>query len=243
MLVKYILRLDDACPTMDRNKWQKIEEICDKYDIKPIVAVIPENKDKLLNINSYDNNFWDKVRNWQKKGWNIALHGYNHLYCTKESGFLPFNKRSEFAGLSYEEQVAKIKKAWDVFKKEKINSKIWIAPSHTFDKSTLEALKIFTDIEIISDGIGLFPYIKYNFKWIPQQFWKVRKMPIGVWTFCYHPNTMKQKDFLELENFIKRNKKNFIDLNHLKYKRICILNNIFKFIYNFLLIFKKRLEK
>ena len=45
---KYILRLDDACPTMDVAKWDRIEKICDKFLIRPIIAVVPNNKDKKL---------------------------------------------------------------------------------------------------------------------------------------------------------------------------------------------------
>ena len=29
-MVKYLLRLDDACDTMDINKWNRVEEILDK---------------------------------------------------------------------------------------------------------------------------------------------------------------------------------------------------------------------
>ena len=158
MSAKYILRLDDACPTMDKKKWQRIEEICNRYDIKPIVAVIPDNQDIEMIIDKYDNNFWNKVREWQAKGWHVALHGYNHVYTTKSSGFLPFNNQSEFAGLHYKEQLEKIKKGWQIFEKEDIKSEVWVAPSHTFDENTLKALKNFTNIKIISDGLGLFPF-------------------------------------------------------------------------------------
>lgn len=36
-----ILRLDDACEKRDLVKWDRIEVILDKYQIKPIVGVIP----------------------------------------------------------------------------------------------------------------------------------------------------------------------------------------------------------
>ena len=37
MSAKYILRLDDACPTMDVVKWDRIEKICNKFLIRPIM--------------------------------------------------------------------------------------------------------------------------------------------------------------------------------------------------------------
>ena len=51
-----------------------------KYNIKPVLGVIPKNKDpKLLNFPK-DKNFWTKIKNWQNNGWEISLHGYSHDY-------------------------------------------------------------------------------------------------------------------------------------------------------------------
>ena len=41
----YILRLDDASDYMDVEKWSRMEELLDKYQIKPLVGVIPDNQD------------------------------------------------------------------------------------------------------------------------------------------------------------------------------------------------------
>lgn len=43
--VDYCLRLDDACPQMNAEKWAGVERILDKYKVRPIVGVIPENRD------------------------------------------------------------------------------------------------------------------------------------------------------------------------------------------------------
>ena len=43
--VEYCIRLDDACPQMNAEKWARIERILDKYKVRPIVGVIPENRD------------------------------------------------------------------------------------------------------------------------------------------------------------------------------------------------------
>ena len=228
---KYIIRCDDACPTMNRKMWQKIEDLCDKYNIKPIMAVIPNNNDPKQIKDTVDPNFWDKVRNWQKKDYPIALHGYDHVYISKDSGLVPFNNKSEFAGLSLEEQSNKIKKGIEIFHKEKVNTSIWVAPSHTFDENTLEALKEHTTIKIISDGIGLFPFIKYGFNWIPQQLGQVRKMPFGIWTICLHPNVMDEKSYETFEKFIVKNHKNFISIYDLNYKYFSILDALFEKFY------------
>ncbi len=231
MSAKYIVRFDDACATMDKEKWQRAENICDRFGIKPIVALVPNNKDKNLIRNKFDENFWKKVQKWQKKGWYIALHGYDHVYISNNSGLVPFNNDSEFAGLNYEEQVTKIQNGWKIFQENNIKANIWVAPSHTFDKNTLKALKEHTTIKIISDGIALFPFKRYGFDWIPQQVWRFRKMPFGVWTGCFHPNDMSDKEFDDLEIFMKNNYENFINIKELQYKRFCILNLFFEKIY------------
>lgn len=230
MSAKYILRLDDACPTMNSENWTRIENLCDKYNVKPIVAVVPNNKDEFLKKDEKDENFWKKVQQWQNRGWHIALHGYDHVYTTQEAGLVPFNNDSEFAGLSLEEQRTKIMKGLEVFKYNGIRTKIWVAPSHSFDKNTLKALEK-TSIKIISDGIGIKPFKKYNFNWIPQQVWHFRKMPFGTWTGCFHPNEMTEKEFINLENFLKINHKEFISIDALKYKKYSIVNMFFSLIY------------
>jgi len=208
--LKYIIRLDDACPTMDWKKWNTVFNILDKYGIKPIVAVIPNNEDENMIIDKYNESFWDEVRKWQNKGYYIAMHGFNHKYISKSSGLIPMNDRSEFAGVDVNIQRKKIKKAWQIFKNNNIIPKIWVAPAHTFDKNTLTVLKEETSIKIISDGIAFYPYIQYGFFWIPQQLWWYREKKEGIWTICLHPNNMKETDLKNFEKIIKENSEKFI---------------------------------
>ncbi len=70
-MIRYIIRLDDASEIMNVSTWERIEELLDNYNIKPIVGIIPNNKDTLLNKmfkNQKDAKFWDKARKWQDKG-------------------------------------------------------------------------------------------------------------------------------------------------------------------------------
>src|SRR5690625_986007 len=117
----YLFRLDDASEFMDTENWNKIERLFDMYDIKPLVGVIPNNLDKNF-INKYPKNiyFWDKVSEWQNKGWTIALHGYTHVFETEEGGVNPVNKRSEFAGVNLDKQKQKISDGLKVFNNKEI---------------------------------------------------------------------------------------------------------------------------
>lgn len=198
---KYIIRLDDASHFSNLQKWNKIEKILDKYNIKPIVAVIPENNDESISYSEFNQNFWKLVQNWQSKGWSIAMHGYKHLfhYIDRTKLIFPFYNRSEFAGLTLEKQRIKIKKSYKIFLDNRINPKSWISPGHCIDELTLEAIKSETNIKIISDGIAYSPYYFKGFYFIPQQLWKLKKKYFGIWTVCLHPDTMSDDEIREFD--------------------------------------------
>lgn len=230
MMARYIIRLDDACPTMNKAKWDEVEYLLDSYGIKPIVAVIPNNRNNNLVCDQPDSLFWNKVQEWSDKGWGIALHGYDHVYISNSQGLVSTNRKSEFAGVVYAIQREKIANAWKIFVDQKIIPKIWIAPAHTFDDNTLRALKEITTITTISDGIAFGPYYEKNFYWIPQQLWRFRKMPFGIWTICLHPNTMTENDIRELRDHISINAQSFIDISELKYsfKKRTLLDDLLR---------------
>ncbi len=208
---KFIMRLDDACEKMNISNWDRMERLLDKYNIKPLVGVIPFCKDEFMEKYTIDKNFWNKVKAWIAKDWQIALHGYDHVYVTDMGGINPVNYRSEFAGLTLEEQRLKVKKGVEIFEKYGIYPKVFFAPSHTFDDLTLEALILESDIRVVSDTVANDTYSYKGITFVPQQTGMVRKLPFSVVTFCYHPNTMHDFDFEKLENFLQKNHLSFIE--------------------------------
>jgi len=224
MTVKYLIRLDDACPTQLRENWEMVEKIFDEFNLKPIVAVIPDCKDPTLLHDKPMENFWDLVKNWEKKGWIISIHGYQHLYTTlsdRAKSIVPIHNKTEFAGLPYEIQAEKIKKAWQIFINNEIKPKVWVAPSHTFDHDTLKALYSHTDIRVISDGFA-FDIFKYNdFFFIPQQLWRFIKYPFkkpfSLFTICLHPNNMTKKEIFKLRKWFKKYSEFFIDFSQIEF--------------------------
>lgn len=201
---RFLMRLDDASEKMDVGLWTRMESLLDKYDIRPLVGVIPHCEDPMMDKYPEDASFWEKVASWQNKGWIIALHGYNHVCNTKDGGINPVNKRSEFAGNPYDVQLEKIKKGLAIFRTHGIEPRVFFAPSHTFDITTLEVLKEVSTIRIISDTWAWDSYEKNGFTFVPQQSGQVRNVPFSLSTFCYHPNTMKEQAFNKLENFLSR---------------------------------------
>jgi len=108
MIITY--RLDDICPYMVWDNFHKVKAIFDKYNIKPLIGVIPNCKDEKLTKYEYLKDFWPMVKHLQEKGWVVALHGYTHEYHTQNSGILKMWKKSEFAGVPFKTQYTKINK-------------------------------------------------------------------------------------------------------------------------------------
>ena len=233
---KYIIRLDDACETMDLERWEKIELILDELDVKPIVAVIPNNKDESLFFRNKIDTFWELIRSWQEKGWNIALHGYEHKYhkINRKDQYLPLYDRSEFACLNKKKQANKIIKGINIFKDKNITTKIWVAPSHSFDETTVSVIKDHTDIKFISDGMSLFPFTRNKMTYIPQQLWVPFKFPFGVWTICLHPNNMNDIQINQFKKSISQKFFNgkFINLDLIE--NYISNNNIFSLLFDIL---------
>ena len=203
----FLIRLDDIAANMNWDLMDEATKLFDKYKVKPVLGVIPNNKDpELMSYPNRSNNFWDQVRIWKKKGWEIGMHGNDHIYdkvCSKID-YLNLGGNTEFCGHSYDDQYMKIKLGLEKFKKENLKIRTFFAPNHTFDNNTLVALKNLGVNEVL-DGYGLSPYEENGIKFIPQLFYKIFPLPIGIQTFQIHLNYYKEKDFNILKKFIELN--------------------------------------
>ena len=225
-----LIRIDDVCENMDWKLIKKLEALFDEHSIKPVLGVIPNNKDKEFLAFSRNDNFWDQVRKWQDKGWEIVQHGYTHIYdklCRKKSDYFNYGGGSEFFGHSLDTQQTRIKKGLEKFKKEQIKIRAFFAPNQTYDENTFIALKNNGINEII-DGYGLMPYSEKNIKFIPQLFEKVVLLPFGIQSTKLHLHTWKENDYIKFENFIKKNSDKIITYN----QALAKINN--NFFYKFL---------
>ena len=185
---RYLLRFDDICPTMDWLKWARVETILVERGLKPILAVIPDNQDPTLRVGPAASDFWERVRGWQRRGWTIALHGYQHRYVSSHAGMVGTRKKSEFAGLPLEAQKEKLERGLAIFEKEGIESRVWIAPGNSFDEITVSLLATL-GMRVICHGRFWLPYVcGKKMTWVPQQLHCFRPAPRGIWTVCYHHN-------------------------------------------------------
>ena len=220
-----IIRLDDIAENMNWVMMEKVTNLFDKFGVKPVLGVIPNNKDsELMTYPKMNISFWDQVRAWKDKGWEIGMHGTNHVYdlfCAK-TDYLGHGGGTEFCGQPFSKQLEKIKKGLSKFKEEKIPIRTFFAPNHTFDKNTLSALKE-CGINQVLDGYGIMPYEENKINFIPQLFYKTIVLPFGIQSFQIHLNYFNQKDFDNFKNFIEKNSKKIITYN----QAISKVNNSF----------------
>ncbi len=121
-----LIRLDDIAENMNWDLMKKSEFLFEKFSIKPVLGVIPNNKDAHLLKYPKDNNFWEKVRGWKKKGWEIAMHGDAHVYDSNSNqhDYFSYGGGSEFFGHSLEDQTLKIKNGLQKFNQESIKTEV-----------------------------------------------------------------------------------------------------------------------
>lgn len=211
----FLVRFDDACETMKHDIWNDALEFLIGLNIRPIVGVVPFNQDPKLKCAPPNSDFWYTVRQWQNLGIEIAIHGCHHVYhnIDRKRQYLPIHSKSEFAGLPPKVQRNLIEKSLAKFQCENVRSRLFMAPSHSFDRVTLSELSQFKQIKFITDGWTLRPYIdkESGLVLVPQQIWSLKKaVKYGIWTVCFHPNDWKKDD---LETFKRQ---------ILKYQDYCI---------------------
>lgn len=202
MGARYLLRFDDICPTMNWTVWDRVEPMLVRHDIRPILAVVPDNQDPQLMIQPPRSDFWDRVRSWQASGWCIALHGYQHRYLSRDAGLMGINNYSEFAGLDESVQREKLRRALAIFSEQGVRADAWVAPAHAFDTTTVRLLKEL-GLDTLSDGFFFRPVRYLDVLWIPQQFWHFRPMPAGLWTVCLHVNAYGELEIARLAHWLE----------------------------------------
>ena len=228
-----LIRLDDIAENMNWDLMKKSELLFEKYGIKPVLGVIPNNKDNELLSYPKKNDFWQQIRIWRDKGWEIAMHGSTHVYdkISKNGDYFGYGGKSEFCGHPLEIQMSRIKDGLKKFDDEKIKIRSFYAPNHTYDENTFASLKNLEINEVI-DGYGLMPYIENDIKFIPQLFYKIFMLPFGIQVTQIHLNYWNQKDFDIFEKFIIKNSNKIITYDQVLEK---INNNLFYKLINILM--------
>lgn len=197
MDIKVLIRFDDICPTMNWEQWSIAEKLLDKYNIKPIIGVIPDCQDPDLMIDQPRQDFWKWVREKQRVGYTVAMHGHTHTFVSPNRGILNYRMNSEFAGLTYEEQLEKIKKGKEILESNGIQTDIFIAPAHSYDENTIKALAA-CGFRYVSDGKSSKAYVWHELKFLPcRNYGSARVKNKKHYTSIYHAHEWLRQDKYE----------------------------------------------
>ena len=209
---QYLLRFDDLCPTVSYRRWQRFQSLIEEFGIRPILAVVPENRDYKLQFSPVDTEFWERMRALEAAGATIALHGYRHLCHSWGKSLLQLHRRTEFAGVNEDTQQHWIHTGMEILRGHGLNPRIWVAPRHGFDASTLRALRK-EGIGVLSDGFARIPFTRGGLTWIPQQLWAPVEKSEGLWTICVHANTARTSLIEQLHAFLRRHAGQFTSVD------------------------------
>jgi predicted deacetylase len=209
---RYLLRIDDLCPTVKREAWVQLAALIQEHSLRPILAVVPDNRDPELRVSAHDNSFWEQICAMQRAGAAIALHGYQHRAESRGRSLVPLHRKSEFAGVSALIQRTWIRSGLEMLRLHGLNPTLWAAPRHGFDGNTLNALSA-EGISVLSDGFAREPFLRGGLTWIPQQIWGPVEKRTGLWTICLHANTMTAQQFDDLAAFVREHAAHFTSVN------------------------------
>src|SRR5205085_10799976 len=114
--------------------------------------------------------------------------GSEHIYGVKDDGVVTWRKKSEFASLPSPVEEEKLRRGMEIFAREGVKSRVWIAPGNAFDETTVSLLPRF-GMDIVSAGWFWGPFIgPHNTTWMPCPLSNLRSVPSGVWSVCHHVN-------------------------------------------------------
>ncbi len=193
--MKIAVRMDDITADMNWENFRFFQGLFKEAGITPLLGIVPDNKDANLMRDVPREDFYEIMKELREEGYVLAMHGCHHLYGTEKGGLFPLNNFSEFAGIPYLDQKAKLRKGKDELLKHDIETDIFMAPGHSFDRFTLQALKELGFTKI-TDGFGKRPYIAYGFVFYPIAFHlgSSLKKKEGYSTMVIHANTITQAD-------------------------------------------------
>ena len=204
---RYIYRMDDVTPGMNWDGFWRYIDLFRRCGVKPLLGVVPDSRDPVLAVQESHPAFWQILRQLVAEGAvEVSQHGYQHLYETKRHGLLGrrygFKAQSEFVGLPFEVQKRKIEAGQQILWREGLQTDVWMAPSHSFDRGTLKAL-VELGFLAVTDGIALYPYRRHGLMFVPQQLFRPKLLPLGVWTICLHINETRHGLFEEVEKHLR----------------------------------------
>lgn len=204
MSMKIAVRMDDITPDMNWENFNFFLGLFEEAGIAPLLGIVPDNRDESLHKDEPREDFYEVMKDLKNKGFSFAMHGCYHIYTTRRGGLFPLNKFSEFAGISYEKQKDMLLHGKEKLKSNGVETDIFMAPAHSYDKNTLKALKELGFAKI-TDGFGNCPYTYAGINFYPISFrlGSSLKKKSGVTTMVIHANTVTEVHKAEYKKIFK----------------------------------------
>lgn len=209
--MKIAVRMDDITPDMNWENFRFFQKLFEEAGIQPLLGIVPDNRDENLHKEEPRQDFYEVMKDLQKQGYVLSMHGCHHMYSTKKGGIFPLNNFSEFAGVSYTEQKKMLEEGKQLLLEKGIVTDMFMAPAHSYDKNTLRALKELGFTKI-TDGFGKRPYTYKGLTFYPISFQLSRslKQKSGYTTMVLHANTITEKDKERYTKIFKEHGKDMI---------------------------------
>ncbi len=207
--------MDDIAPGMNWERFQQFVALFDDHGVKPLLGVVPDNRDPKLDVQQHRADFWVAMRVLRDRGWSFAQHGYQHVYANRNAGLLGVSHNSEFAGLPFAEQCDKIARGRAILEQQSLASDVWMAPSHSFDGETLRALRE-TGFRVVTDGYAPFPYDRDGMRFVPCQMAFPRPVPVAAITVCIHANSTSDAQLARFARFLCEHRRLVVDFDALR---------------------------
>jgi len=211
-VARFLIRLDDLCPTMDHRRFSRVVELLDRHDVRPLGGLVPDNHDPDLECSEADPEFWARMRELAGRGWRFAQHGYTHEGVPVASDELGLSPLTEFAGRPEQDQRERLAHGRELLAAEGLATDVFMAPFHSYDGATLRALAA-EGFRYVTDGYGLFPFTREGLVFLPQLFEWDANAGVGVYTLCLHPSNMDEAAFSRLEAVLERRRGSLIDFD------------------------------
>ena len=150
---------------------ERFVPLIEEFGIKPILAVVPDNRDPELELSPPDPEFLGRDARNGGGGATIALHGYRHLCEQRGARAAAAAPRDGVRGRARGRRSASgFRRGLAILRGHGLNPRIWVAPRHGFDAQHCGrcAQREFTPF---SDGFARVPFTRGGVTWIPQQLW------------------------------------------------------------------------
>lgn len=216
MKTRIAVRFDDICPGMDMEKFERMISIVESFGVKGLLGLVPDNTDPdLMRSEMVDSDaVWGRLKELERDGWSIGMHGTHHSLNRRGRALLTRRRDTEFAGACFKEQCELLSSGKKMLERNGFYTNIFFAPSHSFDKTTIKALRE-TGFRYMSDGRSRHGYFRCGIQCIPCRVYGLPGNPKGEVTIAIHSNNLDEIGFQKIESFLENHRDMLVSYSEL----------------------------